>query len=80
MKYLKTFKETFEKITIPVEIGDTIYTGKFKNKKTIIKKIENDETGMPTINGKKAVTFRMIPPKKNPNFKRFNRWKKKIKT
>jgi hypothetical protein len=36
--------------------------GKFKNKKVVVKSIGKDEWGMPTINGKKAVTFRI--PKK----------------
>jgi hypothetical protein len=64
MKYLKTFNQLNEDINIPVNIGDTIYMGKFKNKKTVIKEIGEDETGMPTINKKKAVTFRIKPPKK----------------
>ena len=69
-----------EKITIDVEVGDTVYLGKFKNKKTVIKKIDKDETGMPTINGKKVVTFRIQEPKKNPNFKGYrSRFKKKKK-
>lgn len=69
-----------EKITIDVEVGDTVYMGKFKNKKTVIKKIDKDETGMPTINGKKVVTFRTQEPKKNPNFKGYrSRFKKKKK-
>jgi hypothetical protein len=46
-------------IKIDVEIGDTILTGKFKNKVTVIKNIGTDEHGMPTINGKKVVTFRI---------------------
>jgi len=33
--------------------------GKFKNKKVLVKDIGKDEWGMPTINGKKAVTFRI---------------------
>lgn len=71
-------KPILEKITIDVEVGDTIYMGRFKNKKTVIKKIDKDETGMPTINGKKVVTFRIQEPKKNPNFKGYkNRFKKK---
>lgn len=69
-----------EDINIPVEIGDTVYMGRFKNKKTVIKKIDKDETGMPTINGKKVVTFRLKEPKKNPNFKGYrSRFKKKKK-
>jgi hypothetical protein len=49
-------------IFIPIEIGDTILTGRFKNKKSIVKTIGKDEHGMPTINGKRVVNFR-IPPK-----------------
>jgi hypothetical protein len=39
--------------------------GKFKNKKTKVKKISKDEHGMPTINGKKATTFRLSKEKIN---------------
>lgn len=46
-------------IKIDVKKGDTILTGKFKNKKTVIKDIGTDEHGMPTINGRKVVTFRI---------------------
>jgi hypothetical protein len=73
-------KPLSEKINIDVEVGDTVYMGRFKNKKTVIKKIDKDETGMPTINGKKVVTFRLKEPKKNPNFKGYrSRFKKKKK-
>ena len=46
-------------ISIDVKRGDTILTGKFKNKKTVVKDIGTDEHGMPTINGRKVVTFRI---------------------
>ena len=46
-------------ITIDVKIGDTILVGKFKNKKMVIKDIGVDDHGMPTINGRKATTFRI---------------------
>ena len=49
-----------EAITLPVEVGDTILTGRFKNKKVVVKTIGKDEHGMPTINGKKVVTFRIM--------------------
>ena len=49
-----------ESITLDVEIGDTVLMGKFKNKKVVVKTIGKDEHGMPTINGKKVATFRMI--------------------
>ena len=52
-------KDLLEDINLPVNIGDTILVGKFKNKKMIVKKIGTDDHGMPTINGRKATTFRM---------------------
>jgi hypothetical protein len=59
----KELKDEFEKsiqevIKLPVEIGDTLLMGKFKNKKVVVKSIGEDEHGLPTINGKKVVTFR----------------------
>lgn len=81
MKHLKTFSELNEDINIPVNVGDTVYMGKFKNKKTVIKEIGEDETGMPTINKKKVVIFRTTPPKKTkfkgkPFWLRFRKKKK----
>lgn len=62
---LKKLKECInEEIKLNVKVGDTLLMGKFKNKKIIVKSIGEDEWGMPTINGKKAVTFR-IPKKEN---------------
>jgi len=55
-------KHLEEEIKLPVKVGDTIMMGKFKNKKVVIKTIGEDDFGMPTINGKKAATFRI--PKK----------------
>jgi hypothetical protein len=61
---LKKLKECInEEITLNVKVGDTLLMGKFKNKKVLVKNIGKDEWGMPTINGKKAVTFRI--PKKD---------------
>jgi hypothetical protein len=61
---LKSLKEYInEEIKLNVKIGDQILMGKFKNKKVFVKSIGKDEWGMPTINGKKAVTFRI--PKKD---------------
>jgi hypothetical protein len=60
---LKSLKECInEEIKLNVKVGDTLLMGKFKNKKVVVKSIGKDEWGMPTINGKKAVTFRI--PKK----------------
>ena len=48
-----------EDINIPVSVGDTILTGRFKNKKTKVNSIGKDDYGMPTINGRKVVNFRV---------------------
>jgi len=62
---LKKLKECInEEINLNVKVGDTLLMGKFKNKKVLVKDIGKDEYGMPTINGKKAVTFR-IPKKED---------------
>ena len=62
---LKKLKECInEEIKLNVKVGDTLLMGKFKNKKVVVKSIGEDEWGMPTINGKKAVTFR-IPKKED---------------
>ena len=64
-KMKKKTKKKNEDINIPVEIGDTILTGRFKNKKVVVKSIDKDEHGMPTINGKKITTFRVLKNKTN---------------
>jgi len=66
-EYGRINKEIYnEDINVDVDKGDTVLMGKFKNKETKIKDIGTDDHGMPTINGKKAVTFR-VPEKKNIN-------------
>jgi hypothetical protein len=52
-------------IKIPIDIGDTIYTGRWKNKKTIVKTIGKDENGQPTINGKTILKFKFTVQQKN---------------
>ena len=59
MKHKDLIDQLTETIKIGVEVGDTILTGRFKNKKTKVKSIGKDEHGMPTINGRKVVTFRI---------------------
>ena len=62
-----------EEMKIDLEKGDVILTGKFKNKRRIVKTIGTDDLGQPTINGKPALKFRIEKemPKK--------RWSKKSK-
>ena len=53
------FKKLFEGVDLPIEIGDTVRMGKFKNKKVVIKKIEWNEKGDLLINGRPAMKFRL---------------------
>ena len=62
MKHKDLVDQLTEAIKIDVEVGDTILAGRFKNKKVKVKSIGKDDHGMPTINGKKVVNFRI--PKK----------------
>jgi len=48
-----------EDITIPINVGDEILGGKFKNKKIKVKEIGENEKGDITINGKPLLRFRI---------------------
>lgn len=52
-------------IQIPIEIGDTILRGKFRNKKVIVKSIGVDEYGAPTVNGKSILSIRLSKKEDN---------------
>ena len=41
----KWWATIIEDITLPINIGDTVYMGKFKNKKVVIKTIDWNEKG-----------------------------------
>jgi hypothetical protein len=58
---------------LDLEIGDVILAGKFKNKRKIVKTIGKDDLGQPTINGMKALNFRI--EKTMPK----DKWSKKSK-
>lgn len=49
-----------ENIDIPVNIGDTILMGKFKNKKVVVKSISWNKKGDLLINGRPALKMRLI--------------------
>ena len=49
-----------EDINIPINVGDTLLGGKFKNKRIVVKSIDKNEKGDITINGKPLLKFRMI--------------------
>lgn len=52
-------KNLQEKIELDINIGDEILTGRFKNKKVIVKDIGKDDKNQPTINGKTILKFRI---------------------
>ena len=50
---MKSFREFInEEINLPIEIGDVVLGGKFKNKRIVVKDIGKNEKGDITINGK----------------------------
>lgn len=57
MKNLKRILH--EAIKLDVEKGDVILTGRFKNKRKIVKTIGTDRFGQPTINGKSILKFKI---------------------
>ena len=62
-KMIKLLDLITEKIVLDIKPGDVILGGRFKNKKIVVKSIGKDEHGMPTINGRKVVNFRIAPKK-----------------
>ena len=60
-------KHKNEDINIPINIGDTILGGKFKNKRIVVKSIEKNEKGDITINGKPLMKFRLVSENVAPN-------------
>lgn len=58
MKFQKYLKED---ITIPINIGDVILGGRFKNKRITVKTIDTNEKGDILVNGKPLLKYR-IPP------------------
>lgn len=55
-------------IQLPIEIGDVIRVGRFKNKRVTVKDISVDEYGLPLINGRGILKIRiekLMKPKEN---------------
>jgi len=46
-------------MNIDIQIGDTILTGRFKNKKVEVKEFGVDSKGQPTVNGRPMLNFRI---------------------
>jgi hypothetical protein len=46
-------------VKIDLRVGDWILTGRFKNKREMVKTIGVDQLGQPTVNGKPMLKFRI---------------------
>jgi len=55
-----------EDINLPINIGDTIMMGRFKNKKVVVKTINFNDKGDLLINGRSAARFRIMPQEPKP--------------
>ena len=64
---LKTFRQFLEAITVPIEIGDVVLGGKFKNKKITVKSISTNAKGDLTINGKPILRVRIMKEGEDAN-------------
>ena len=64
---------------LDIEKGDIIYTGRFKNKKTVVKSIGYDENGQPIVNGKPMLKFKIekLMPDKKEKTNEWDEWQKK---
>lgn len=49
-----------EDINVPIEVGDEVLGGKFKNKKMVVKSIDKNEKGDITINDRPLLKFRIL--------------------
>ena len=58
-RYALLKKYISEVLKLDLDVGDVVLTGRFKNKRTIVKDIGTDEKGQPTVNGMKALSFRI---------------------
>tara|TARA_R110000772_G_scaffold224352_1_gene334963 strand:+ start:127 stop:306 length:180 start_codon:yes stop_codon:yes gene_type:complete len=47
------------KLIIPIEKGDTMLTGRFRNKPIKVKTVEIDDLGQPMVNGNPILKFRL---------------------
>lgn len=68
MKVLSnTLAKTGMTIELDIEVGDILLSGKYKNKRVVVKTIGTDDLGQPTINGKPLLNARIekhLPPEK----------------
>ena len=57
---MKSFKDFCEDIKLPINVGDTVLGGKFKNKRIVVKSITKNDKGDWQINGRPMLKFRII--------------------
>ena len=85
-KLSENHEHFLEIIKVPIEIGDTVLGGKFKNKKTVVKSIEKNEKGDITINKKPLLKYRITKQsegkskKKKPPISKLDAYKQVRKT
>jgi len=60
-------------IELPIEHGDILLGGKFKNKKIVVKDIGKDEYGDPTVNGRSILNVRLVKKKTDDEMDRIRR-------
>jgi hypothetical protein len=65
-----------EDITVPINIGDTVLGGRFKNKKVVVKTIGKNEKGDITINGRPLLKYRI--PQQEPLEEDVSKYVKKL--
>jgi len=51
--------DQFEKMSLNINVDDTLLGGRWRNKQIKVKKIGKDGKGQPTINGKPLLKFRI---------------------
>jgi hypothetical protein len=64
---MRFYKYIKEEIIIPIEIGDIILGGRFRNKRVVVKEIGTNEKGDITVNGKPLLKYRLIPKEEVDN-------------
>lgn len=58
--FRKEYDKKNEDIKIPINVGDTILGGRFKNKKIVVKKIGKNKKGDITVNDKPLLKYRIL--------------------
>ena len=61
---MNKYQQFLEDIKVPINIGDTVLGGKFKNKKIVVKSIDKNEKGDILINNKPLLKYRLITKEK----------------